>query len=170
MPVVERERRLELLRRLGVSDALVRQSAGEELHPLFWFRCQGPPQYSYAGAACPDGPLLIPLWDCDTSVTGVREQGGGLEFLRFSVEEPGDYRVLARTEQGLWATVFADLYEDRDDLGLEDFREAAHAVGFRYFDRVVSTYEAADVSTFEAHCKWVRQLVDGTDREASGPT
>ena len=74
--------------------------------------------------------------------------------------------MLARTEQGPWASVFVDLYEDRDDLLAEDFREAARVVSFRFLDRLVETYEAADFLTAAAHAVFVRELVSGIDLEA----
>ncbi|HTK75143.1 MAG TPA: hypothetical protein VL371_07770 [Gemmataceae bacterium] len=169
MPVVEEAQRLDTLRRLGLSEALVRQSSGEPVHPLLAFRCQGPPFYSYHGAACPEGPPLAPLWDCGGSVTGVWVRGGRLEFIEFSIEAHEEYTILAHTEQGLWAAVFVNLYEDRDDLGPDAFGDAARAVGFRYLDRLVTSYGSADVSTFEAPAAFLRNLV-GTIDEASAAT
>ena len=166
MPVVPEPERLDTLRRLGLSDPLVRLSAGEELHPVFAFRCQGPPGRAYHGAGVPDGPPLAPLWDCGDTVTGVWEQGGRPEFIGFSVEAPDEYWVLAATEQGLWATVFADLFEDRDDLAPEDFDGAARLVGFRFIGRVVYRDEAA-VSTCEGREAWLRGVVAGIDRDAA---
>jgi hypothetical protein len=74
--------------------------------------------------------------------------------------------VLARTEQGLWATVFVNLYEDRSDLAPEAFREAAAAIGFGFLDRLVACYGCADVSTFGSHAAFVRSLVAGIDSES----
>jgi hypothetical protein len=87
--------------------------------------------------------------------------------MKFSVEAPAEHVVLARTEQGLWASVFVDLYEDRDDLLVEDFREAARVVGFRFLDWLVDAYESADVSTVAAHATFVRELVRRIDGEAN---
>src|SRR4029434_11246044 len=105
------------------------------------------PFYSYHGAGCPKGPVLAPLWDCGDSVTGVWIRGGRLEFIEFGIEGVAEYTVLAHTEQGLWATVLVNLYEDRDDLGPEAFRDAARAVGFRFLDRLAAAYDSAEVST-----------------------
>ena len=167
MPVVQEGQRLDMLRRLGLSEALVRQSTGERLHPLFEFRCQGPPFYSYHGAGCPEGPALAPLWDCGDSVTGVWIRGGRVDFIEFDIEAVAEYRVLAHTEQGLWATVFVNLYEDRDDLGSEAFRDAARAVGFRFLDRLVAAYDSADVSTFDAHEAFLGSLIGAIDGESA---
>lgn len=167
MPVVAEGQRIDTLRRLGLCEALVRQSSGEPVHPLFRFRCGGPPHYSYHGAGSPDGPPLAPLWDCCDSVTGVWVRSGRLEFIGFSIEAPEEYSALAHTEQGLWATVFVNLYEDRDDVAPEAFRDAARAVGFRFLDRLMASYDSADVSTFEAHDAFVSGLVAMIDNESA---
>jgi hypothetical protein len=167
MPVVPEGQRIDNLRSLGLSEALIRQSSGDHMHRLFEFRCAGPPFFSYHGAGYPAGALLTPLWDCGDSVTGVWVRDGRLEFIEFSIEDPNKYTVLARTEQGLWTTVFANLYEDRSDLAPEAFGDAAAAVGFRFLDRLVACYGSADVSTFESHAAFVRSLVAGIDSESA---
>jgi hypothetical protein len=167
VPVVAEGNRLDTLRQLGLSDALVRLSAGERLHPLFEFRCQGPPFYSYHDAGCPEGPPVAPLWDCGDSVTGVWVRNGRLEFIEFGIEGHGEYTVLAHTEQGLWATVFADVYEDEDELGPEDLRDAARAAGFRFLDRLVDSY-GSGYSTLEARRSFLRGLVGAIDGESAG--
>src|SRR4051794_2112896 len=131
MPVISGERRLTGLREMGVSEAVIRLSAGEVVHELFRFRCQTPPYFVYHGAEPPDGPMFVPIWDCCDTATGAWERDGELEFLEFSIEEPGEYRVLARTEQGFLAALFVCLYEDRGDLNVDDFREPARLIGFR---------------------------------------
>ena len=168
MPVVAQEERLDALRRFGLSGALIRLSAGERLHALFELRCQGPPFYCYHGASCPEGPPLAPLWDWCDSVTGVWMRDGRLEFIRFSLEAVAEYEVLANTEQGLWAGIFVELYEARDDLSAEDFREAARAAGFRFLDRLIEAYEAAEHSGVETHAAFVRELISGIDGGAGG--
>jgi hypothetical protein len=167
MPVVPAGQRIDSLRRLGLSEALIRQSSGDHVHPLFGFRCPGPPFYSYHGAGSPKGPALAPLWDCGDSVTGVWVRGVRLEFIEFSIEAHEKHTVLARTEQGLWATVFVNLYEDRHDLAPEALRDAARAVGFRFLDRLLVSYDSADVSTFDTRDAFVSSLVARIDCESA---
>jgi hypothetical protein len=168
MPVVPEDQRLDVLRCLGLSEPLVRLSAGESVDPLFEYRCQGPPWYCYHGAHTPAGPPFAPLWDCCNSVTGVWEKDGRLEFLEFSIEDRDDeYTVLAHTEQGLWATVFADLYEDRDKMVPAEFMAPARLVGFRFVDRVVVRDEGA-VATFEGRHEWLRKVVATMEHDSAG--
>ena len=106
MRVIPEEHRLAELRRLGISAPLLRMSGGALLHEAFRFRYTVPPLYSYSGAAPPDGPPFVPLWDHADNVVGVRELEDGLEFLEYYIEQPGLYRSLARTEQGFLAWLF----------------------------------------------------------------
>lgn len=106
------------------------------------------------------------MWDCGDTVVGVWERPDDLEFIRFSIEDHDEYRVLARTEQGLWATQFDFFYEC--DTSVEQLREAAATVGFRFLDRHLAAREAvADrLATFEAHYAWLNEFVAKIDRES----
>jgi len=168
MPVVPAEQRLDALRQLGLSEALIRQSAGEQLHTVLWYRCLGPPYFVYHGADIPDGPLLIPLWDCCDSVTGVWLPGGRLQFIEFSIERPTEFRVLAKSEQGLWATVFVDLYEDNGAVQRLDLVEPADIVGFQFLDELFTDYELTRDATFEQHQTFMRNAVAKIDALATG--
>lgn len=167
MAAVAEDRRITELRRLGASESLIRLATGECVHDTFRNGCLGPPYYVYHGAATPDGPPLVALWDCNDTVVGVWERVDGPEFIEFSIEAVDEYRSLARTEQGLWATQFNFLYEC--EVSVDELREAAATVGFRFLVRYLTSREAAEsrLGTFETHGLWLRGLVAGIDREAS---
>lgn len=169
MAVVPEDQRITELRRLGASEPLVRLSSGEAVHEMFRYGCLGPPYYVYHMAPTPTGPPLVPLWDCNDTVVGVWEQPDGPEFIEFSIEDDDEYTPLARTEQGFWATQFDFFYEC--DVPLEELREAAAAVGYRFLDQHLAAREvgASQLSTFEGHQTWLRELVAGIDWESSGP-
>jgi hypothetical protein len=168
MTVVPEAQRLSELQRVGVSELIIRLSAGEPVHDLFRFRCESPPYAVYHGASVPVGPTFVPLWECCDSVTGVWERDGRLGFLEFSIEDPREYRAISNTEQGLLADLFLKLYEDRDDLGLDDFREPARLIGFRFLDEMVTAYEGAPHATFEAQKSFQRDFLARIDRLVSG--
>jgi hypothetical protein len=90
-----------------------------------------------------------------------------LEFIRFSFGFPEEYEVLARTEQGFWATQFDFLYEC--DAPLDELHEAASIVGFRFLDHLILACEKTNLDTFELHRTWLRNLVLGIDEESGGP-
>lgn len=166
MAVVPEIQRIEELRRLGVSEPIVKLSSGELLHEVFRFACLGPPFYAYTGAWLPSGPPLVPLWDHNDWMLAVRRQPDGLEFLRYCIEDLTDFSRLARTEQGFWVTQFDFLYECEDPI--EELREAASAVGYRFLDHYITVREAAEgtLGTFAGHDSWLRALVSDIDREA----
>lgn len=169
MAVVTQDRRMAALGELGVSGPMRRLAAGECLHEAFGGCCLGPPFYAYRGAAVPEGPPLVPLWDRDSRVAAVWRQPDGLAFIEFSIEDPGAFEVLARTEQGFWASRFDFLYEC--DLAIETLQQAAESVGFRFLDRHLASREAAEhgLASFAAHRAWLHGLVAEIDREAAAP-
>ncbi len=136
MTTIPEDRRFTELRRLRVSDALLRLSCGDCIHEMFRDSCLGPPHYVYHEAGVPNGPPLIPLWDCNGIVVGMWEKPDGAEFIEFSIEADDEYSPLARTEQGLWARQFDFFYES--DAPVEKLREAAAAVGFQFLDRYLA--------------------------------
>jgi hypothetical protein len=167
--VVPKEPREAELRRLQLSPGLVRLSLGDLLHAAFQFSCLGPPDYSYSGAWCPRGPMLVPLWDCCDVVTAVWQRPDGLEFISFNIETPDEVRCIARTEQGLWLHAFDFLFEsdlDEDDQAL---RDAAHAVGFRFLDLYLDERQAAEpkLATFEGKAAWLNALTVRVDATAT---
>jgi len=164
MPVVPEESRLAELRRLGVSEPLLRLSEGAVLHDAFRFWCDAPPLYSYSGAAPPDGPPFVPLWNHIDNVVGVWEREDGLEFLEYFIEQPGRYRSLARTEQGFLARLFVEFCED--DVPLEALREPARLVGFRYLDTAVAVYDQSSHATTEEQEAFLEKLAAHVDQLA----
>jgi hypothetical protein len=130
---------------------------------MFRDACLGPPYRVYHGAGSPDGPPLVPLWEHCDSVFGVWERPDGVEFIDYDVEAPDDPRPLARTEQGFWVTRFDFHYEC--DVPLDELREAAAAVGFRFLDRHIAVREAAEarLGTFSGHRAWLSELVASVD-------
>ena len=172
MPAVAEEQRIPELRRLGMSEPLIRLASGDCVHEMFRHSCLGPPYYVYNMAGTPNGPPLIALWDCNDTVVGVWERPDGPEFIDFSIEADDEYRPLARTEQGFWVTQFDFFYECLTPM--EELREAAAAVGYRFLDRHLTAREAAEsrLGTFEGHESWLRELVadiDGQTRALNQP-
>jgi hypothetical protein len=151
MPVFPEAGRLDEMRRLRLSEPLVRLAAGEVLHPAFGTCYVGPPAYVYGSdwdeeeGFFPDGPLFIPFWSFADTVQGVWERDGKLEFIDLHIEDPDNPEILARTEQGFLAWMFTELYEfNWDDP--EDFAQlpqAAAVVGYRHFAEWASAFEAS---------------------------
>lgn len=163
MVVVPEHERVATLRRLGISEPVVRLSCGEKIHDLFGISCDGPPWEVYHNAEVPDGPPLVPLWEFAEGVTGLWEKAGRLEFIEFDVEAPDEFWVLARSEQGFLASLLLWHYQNRDDLEWADFKEPAEAIGFRYLPELVAAYEQAPIADYDSYEAFKRQFVAQLD-------
>jgi hypothetical protein len=169
MPVVSQRERLEALRRLGISEAVIELAAGKNRRAAFEYECSEP-YMIYGCMVVPAGDPLVPLWeDRCGGVTAVRPGQIGLEFVEFSVEAPEDYRIVAKSEQGLLAHLFLILYEGSDAPPKEAaLPQDAASVGFQYYADLVSAYSAHEHRNFEQHEAFVRAFVNGIDRRAIG--
>jgi hypothetical protein len=167
MALVAEDQRMAELQRLGASVALLQLAAGVCIHAAFGGSCLGPPYYVYHGAGVPDGPAFVPLWDHCSRVCGMRRRPDGVEFIEFSIEAPRDFKILATTEQGFWASRFDFFYEC--EVPNDVLRAAADAVGFRFLDRYLAEREEveADLNTFSAHHDWLRDLVARIDQQTT---
>lgn len=150
---VPEAQRAAALQRLTLSPALREMALGLYLPPLFEFRVQRVTKLYVAG----DRPLIgagpaeipvVPLWESGTTVLAVRQEADYLVFFTFSLEDPAcRAQDLAQTEQGLWAALFVEAYEDEhSDEALE---VTAAEVGFRYWPLVLARYHAASQKTFQ---------------------
>ena len=98
------------LTRLGFSTSILELSAGRKPHPLFQNICNDP-YYIYRGGSSPSGLLIVPIWEDGMEVTAALETQGKLQVIRFNLELPNAYSVIAGSEQGLWADLFASLLD-----------------------------------------------------------
>jgi hypothetical protein len=169
MRVVDEENRLLELRRLGLSRPVLRLAAGEvRLEPFSSFRV---PYKVYHGMTWEDGPVFVPLWEDGDETTAVRRKGKGLEFFAFTVEAPTKPWPLARTEQGLLATLFRvplnQWYDDPNESGARGHRAlaaAARAIDFRFFPQADRVFREKFARGYEAVRRAYRKLVREIDQ------
>ena len=163
MPVVAQDQRMSALRKLGLSEPLLRLALGECIHELFRGNCLGPPYYAYQGAAVPSVGSFLPLWDHGDVMVGLVELEGHVAFAEQSIETPGVVRHVAYSESGFWASRFDFLYEC--DVMLDELRQAAVRVQFREVERYLAARSSAETSlgTFSSHSTWLRDVIDGID-------
>jgi hypothetical protein len=169
MPVVPESDRVATLRKWGISDPLIRLSCGEVLHDQFRISCVGPPWYVYHGSLdSPDGPPIAVFWEWSDTVTGVRQQVDGLEFIEFGFEWHDTAQRLARTEQGFWAIQFNFFLEC--DAPISELRTAAAIVGFRYLDALIPSSEPPEArsASTDWYETWLRDQIVEIDRQARG--
>ena len=137
MPVVPLESRVDEMKRLGFSEPLIKIATGrgDEVHAVFGiFQPSGPEEFALYGedSIYPEGPPLLHLWEywgCIQVAAWVKE--GELEFIEYLSGE-WKYRVIARTEQGLFSYMIFTLCVN-ERLGWEDCDGPVAALGFRYF-------------------------------------
>jgi hypothetical protein len=171
MRIVDEEDRLPELRRLGLSPAMLRMAAAKKLPALF-ARLRVPYKV-YRGMTWSGGPIFVPLWEKDDTTTAVRRDGDELVFFAFDVEAPSRRWSLARTEQGLLATLFfipLNLwYDDPEDAGPGEHRKlraAAKSIGFRFFDQADRVFREKYARGFDAFERAYKKLVRDIDTGA----
>lgn len=97
------------------------REGGAAVHPALAFRLGAP----WKTALSPARATLLPLWECGTVVTGLRDDG---MFVHVSLERP---------DEPLWATPSFDEVTERllvtlweDDVEVADLREVARLFEF----------------------------------------
>src|SRR5271165_7128881 len=124
---IEENIRIAEIERLGLSAPLVQLASGKFRSRLFADYME--PYMVYRGIPWTEDPIFVPLWECFDTVTAVQQRDGKLEFFAFSVESPLSPWTLARSEQGLLATLFFgplnEWYEDTDEFRQRIQEEAA---------------------------------------------
>lgn len=172
MPLVPEDQRAAALHSLNLSPALRNMALGQRPPTVFQFRVNPVFKVYTAGGrpltdAGPAGMLTLPLWESGTTVPAVRQEATQRVFFTFSLEDPvRRAHDLARTEQGLWAALFAEAYED--EFSDEELAAAAADVGFRYWPLVLARSQAADQDSFEASGAFRRALMAEIDALAEG--
>lgn len=135
--------RLEDLRALGFSEAMIAVASGAKPHSVFNDCCNAP-HYIYHGGRGPKGMTIIPIWEEGMIVVAATGTKDRIKVIRFSLESPEDYTVWACSERGLWAELFASMLDDwyRPQKKLADVREAANEVGFRELQHITDFIDA----------------------------
>jgi hypothetical protein len=160
---------------LGLSEAILRLAAGEDLHPGLSECSPLPPQvdeppvftmhgrrkYYQCHRQLPalEEPLLpadtswfIPLWAFRGGITGIWEREGQLEFVDYSVELPEDgFEFIARTEQGLLAYILIGVVD-------EYLPAAAKAVGFRFLNLYSAALASGELTVEEGLKKVIAHI------------
>jgi hypothetical protein len=132
------ETRIVDLTRLGFSTPILELSIGRKPHPVFQNICNDP-YYIYHGGSSPLGLQIVPIWEEGMLLTAASETETGLQIIRFSLELPNAYSVIAHSEQGLWADLFASLVDgwSRSEEDLDEVKAAAKAVHFRFLEETL---------------------------------
>jgi hypothetical protein len=145
---------LKAFRRCGLSQSLIEFAIGEPAEPLFESDCQRELlEQPFEHLPEVPGPPVTPLWHVTTTVVGCRKQRKKLEFVEVQMEEvfgggPEPVKVIATSEQGLWAWLFRGQLEvaftgvnkqtaKRKADKVQQLRAAAERVGFLHFEEAL---------------------------------
>ena len=158
--------RIDELRRLGLSETIIRTAAGGVVHDALWPVCL-PLTRAATEPPAPSGIRFIPLWQFAGGVTGVEVRDDGVAFADYAIDRPQDgFVFVAGTEQGLLAYVLSHVVD-------EHLAGAAEAVGFRFLPelQMVSDIEALRslIGRIDGRCDSVGQAAPGAAGDG-GPT
>jgi hypothetical protein len=129
--------RINELRRLGLSEPVIRTAGGEVVHDALWSICL-PLLPAAIEPPAPSGTRFVPLWQFAGGITGVVAGDDEVSFADYAIDRPQyGFEFVAGTEQGLLAYVLSHVAD-------EHLAGAAEAVGFRFPAelRMVSDIEA----------------------------
>ncbi|OLV16882.1 hypothetical protein [Deinococcus marmoris] len=167
MAIVPEAQRAAALQRLTLSPALREMALSLYSPTVFEFRVQRVTKLYGAGdrpliGAGPTGTPVMPLWESGTTVVAVRQEADHLVFFTFSLEDPARRaRDLAHTEQGLWAALFIEAYED--EYSDEALAATAAEVGFRHWPLVLARYHSASQDTSQESEAFRQALIAEVD-------
>ncbi len=112
-----------------------------------------------------DVSAVYPLWTCNANVTALWIRRGKWEFVELYHDDP-ETTVLARSEQGLLATLFLSLLEAEDwkdpKQSLGRLRKLAKVAGFRYLDDLNEWHDGSG-SAVDFQDRW-NQFVESVDK------
>lgn len=125
------ETRITELSRLGFSQPILELSSGRKPHSIFDDVCNDP-FYIYEGGTTPFEMEVIPIWENGMVLTAAIEKPNGTEIVEYNLEAPEEYEIIAYSEQGLWANLFASFVDgwSREESSLNDIEEASQIVRF----------------------------------------
>ena len=149
---------------LGLSPKFVEFALLDPKPDGFEFWCDS----RHAGWACfvpEDVSRVYPLWSCNADVTALWMRCGRLEFVKLYHDDP-EWRVLARTEQGLLLDLFRALLESEDWLDPKEcirrLQKLADVAGFHHLSELNEWHQRNGGSS-EFQELWDR-LVDELDK------
>jgi hypothetical protein len=103
------KKRIDYLKRIGLSEPIIRMAQGEILHPFFESAYEEP-NYIYNVESVPYN--IIPLWELDTFQTVVWDENNGIFFVQFDLDDlEGTFKIIGYTEQAALARLFLDSIE-----------------------------------------------------------
>jgi hypothetical protein len=133
------KKRIDYLKRIGLSEPIIRMAQGEILHPFFESAYEEP-NYIYNVESVPYN--IIPLWELDTFQTVVWDENNGIFFVQFDLDDlEGTFKIIGYTEQAALARLFLDSIEVsslKNDELIRQVTEASKCTGFKFNEEFIN--------------------------------
>jgi hypothetical protein len=109
-------KRENLIDSLNLSSSMKKLTKGEFVHDELEFRCLELKYSLESDDFSPSGMELVPLWESDTSITGVYLDGEETVFIRYFIEEITDIKVIGRTVNDLIDYLVGEYVDYEDEV------------------------------------------------------
>jgi hypothetical protein len=144
----------EILRKLGVTDGMIRHLESDDLQKPFGYRCRSP-YYWRSSPIAERG--IVPLWECGNTISYFNPTNSRFETC--SLENIDDTWCSYSSIQGLFAELFVAGYEDEMDI--EELREYADLFGFQHLESMLTEVKAAG----EENSEWRKLFFSNCSRD-----
>jgi hypothetical protein len=139
------KKRIDYLKKIGLSGPIIRMAQGEILHPFFESAYEEP-NYIYSVKKIPDN--ITPLWELDSFQTVVWEENKGIFFVQFDLDDlEGIFKIIGYTEQAALSRLFLDSIEVsslKNDELIRQVKEASKCTGFKYSEEFINLIKLSD--------------------------
>lgn len=86
---------------LGLTNSLLKLTRGEFVHEDLEYQCQSLKYSLEPEDFAPKDIELIPLWESESSITGVSEIEGEFRYIHYYVDSIESYKIIAKSIEGL---------------------------------------------------------------------
>jgi hypothetical protein len=100
MMILGADRETEL-KKLGLSNSLMKLTEGEFVHDELEFRCFKSKYALEGDAFAPKTFDLVPLWESDSSITGFYKKGDSTFFVHYYIDDINDIKVIGESVSDL---------------------------------------------------------------------
>jgi hypothetical protein len=148
----------EVARDLGFDAGFIEFIFAESRPPCFEY-CLEPPGNGWTCHIPDEYEAAYPLWSQNGDQTLVCVSGQNIYFINGYHDDP-DVTVKSRTDQGLLAEIFIDMYESEESE--EALREASLFSGFAHLDQVLEFCEREGGNDYDDERKQLIAAIDHT--------
>ena len=152
--MIQTKDRIEYLKKIGISEPLIRMAQGEIIHSFFESAYEEPEIFQVKNLP----NEVTPLWQLDEFKTLIFEKDNKMVFAQVNLEDPdATLDIIGFTEQAALARLFIDNIEvsslETSDL-IREVKGASECSGFKYSQIFIDLLKLCD----ENEDKFFRQF------------